>query len=189
MQVKDEPIAVAPIEHLEALAVLADSQRHRIVTLLMDEPLTAKEIAERLKIGRTRLYYHLGLLERHGIIRVTDTRLVSGIAERTYRAVARAFRVDRKLLSSEASELQITYAQAAILDAVGRDFRARNIPEKPQNDDELLIARVFLRLNASRRKELRERLSAIVEEYRDADADGTETEMALALFTAEAERP
>ena len=31
-----------------------------------------------------RLYYHVNLLEEHGLIRVTDTRLVSGIVERTY---------------------------------------------------------------------------------------------------------
>ena len=73
MQV-NTPAQVVPIEHLETLRVLVDSQRHRIVTLLIDEPQTARELAERLGLARTRLYYHLALLEQHGLIVVSSTR-------------------------------------------------------------------------------------------------------------------
>jgi len=183
MQVNEDLQSVAPVANLEALQALVDSQRHRIVTMLMDEPLTAKEIAARLGIGRTRLYYHLDLLERHGLIRVADTRVVSGIVERTFRAVARTFRVDRALLSSQASDMQITDAQAAILDAVAHDLRARVLPGAAPPHDDVLVSRAFLKLNDTRREELRKRLAAIVDEYSRADADGTEMEIALALFS------
>lgn len=183
MTVNEAILPSAAIESLEALAVLSDSQRHRVVTLLMEEPLTAKEIAARLRLGRTRLYYHLDLLERHGLIRVSDTRVVSGIVERTYRAVARTFRVDRKLLSSQASELQITGAQAAIVDAVAHDLRARLLPGTPAPADDVLVSRAFLQLNDTRRAQLRERLSALLDEYRRPDADGIETEIAFVLFS------
>ncbi len=43
------------IQNLDALRALVDGQRHRIVTLLIEEPLTAKELAERPSgIARTR---------------------------------------------------------------------------------------------------------------------------------------
>jgi DNA-binding transcriptional ArsR family regulator len=185
MTVNIDVLGVAPIQDLEALRALVDSQRHRIVTLLMEEPLTAKELAARLGIGRTRLYYHLTILETHGLIRVVDTRIVSGIAERTYRAVARTFRVDRALLASQASEEQISEAQAAIIEAVANDLRARAASGEPASDADILVSRTFLCLNESRRAELRARLGALIEEYRSADRDGVETELALALFAPE----
>lgn len=183
MAVNDwEILDEAPVADLETLQVLADGQRHRIVTLLMEESLTAKEIADRLGIGRTRLYYHLDLLERHGIVRVSGTRLVSGIVERRYRAAARTFRVDRALLSSRASLAEITDAQASILDAVAHDLHVR-ARARVGTDDDLLVSRAFLTLSAARRQELRERLTALVAEYRDSDDGGDEIEVAVALFT------
>lgn len=171
----------AAIESVEALRVLVDSQRHRMVTLLIAEPLTARDLAERLGIGRTRMYYHLDLLEKHGLIRVVETRVVSGIQERTYRAVARTFRVDRTLLGASSSEPQIADAQAAILDAAAADLRARSIAGETKDDD-VLVFRSFVRLSDARRRELRQRLSAVLEEYRDGESRGDETEIALALF-------
>lgn len=182
---------VVAIGSLEALRVLVDGQRHRIVTLLMHEPMTARDLAGRLGIGRTRLYYHLDLLQQHGIIRVVGTRLVSGIEERTYRAVARGFRVDRTLLAPHASEPQIADAQASILESVASDLRARALsgePHSERDDSEVLVARTFLRLNDERRSELRARLAALIEHYRDADEDGRDAELGLALFTTEREK-
>jgi DNA-binding transcriptional ArsR family regulator len=180
--------SVVPIDRLETLQVLVDSQRHRIVTLLMDEPLSARDLAERLGIGRTRLYYHLGLLERHGLIRVCETRIVSGIEERRYLAVARMFRVDRSLLAAEASEPQIADTQAGILEAVAGDLRARaasSAAPTGTDDDDVLVARSFFHLRDERRTELRGRLTALIEEYSDGDADGRPVEMGVALFTTE----
>jgi DNA-binding transcriptional ArsR family regulator len=183
MLVKDAIQAAAPIQDLEALRALVDGQRHRIVTMLMEEPLTAKELADRLGIARTRLYYHLAMLEQHGLIRVVDTRVVSGIVERRYRAVARTFRIDRALLASQATEMQISDAQASIMDAVANDLHARAASGAPSSDADLLVSRSFLCLSDERRRELRARLVAVVDEYRSADRNGTDTEVAVALFT------
>ena len=181
-----EPAAVAPIEDLETLQVLVDSQRHRIVTLLMERPMTARELAAELGIGRTRLYYHLDLLEQRRIVRVVETRPVSGLTERSYRAVARAFRVDRALLATRASEPQIADTQAGLLDAMAADLRARATGgAQDAADADVLVGRRFLRLDERRRRELRARLMALVDEYRDGDPDGRETEVGVALFTTE----
>ena len=181
MQVNEVILPSAPIRSLEALRALVDSQRHRIVTMLMERALTAREIADRLGIGRTRLYYHLAMLEQHGIIYVADTRVVSGILERRYRAAARTFRVDRALLSGTVSDEDISDAQASIMDAVAADLHANILSQ----DANMLAMRAFLRLNDARRRELRDRLTALVDEYRDPDSGGNETEVALALFKME----
>ena len=176
-----------PIANLEVLQILVDSQRHRLVSLLIQEPLSARELAERLGLARTRLYYHLELLQRHGIVRVVETRVVAGLEERRYRAVARGFRVDRKLLAGQASEPQIADRQAAILEAVAGDLRARALTgtERPGEDDDVLVGRKFLTLSDARRQELRARLGALLAEYEANDAGGRPTEVAFALFATE----
>lgn len=189
MQVNEGLLPVAEIERLESLRTLVDTQRHRMVTLLIEEALTATELAERLGIGRTRLYHHLRLLEEHGIIRVVERRIVSGIEERRYRAVARTFRVNRALLASQNSEPEISDAQASFLEAIAGDLRARSISgssaSRTDDDNDVLVARMFLHLNDMRRGELRARLQALVEEYREPDSDGRETELGIALYTTE----
>lgn len=186
VNIGEELLASAPIESLEALRVVSDSQRHRVVTLLIEEPLTARELAGRLGIGRTRLYYHLDLLEKHGLIRVTETRVVSGILERTYRAVARAFRVDRALLSAHSSEEEVNDAQASILDAVAGDLRARPPAHRRAAENDVMVSRRFLRLSESRRRELSDRLSALIQEYDDSESgEAPEVEVALAVFPAQ----
>jgi len=99
------------IDDLETLKVLADPLRLRIREL-MTEPTTVKQVAEALGIPPTKLYYHINLLEKHNLILVVDTRIVSGIIEKHYQIAARSVRVARHLLSPGSKEgdasLQIT---------------------------------------------------------------------------------
>ena len=86
-----EPEETLEIRDLATLKVMADSQRMEIVDLLRRKPATVKEIAEEIGVPPKSLYYHVNLLEKHGLIRVVETRLVSGIAEKRYRATAYLF--------------------------------------------------------------------------------------------------
>lgn len=177
--------ALAEISSLDALRAVSDSQRHKILSLLIREPLTASEVAKRLKIPRTRVYYHLDLLEQHRFIRVVEERQVAAMTERTYRARARRFRVDRRMLAAASSESDVNDAQAAILERAADDLRGRHASDagKPQ----VLVARTFLRLNPAQAAELREALIALVDRFSDAREDGDSYEMALALFAGEEE--
>lgn len=107
---------VMTIDDVEQLKAISDPLRLRMVEA-MAEPSergwTAKELAEHLGTKQTKLYHHLALLEQHGLIRVAQTRLVSGIQERRYAAVAQSFRVGRGLLAGGADD-----AIGHVLDAV-----------------------------------------------------------------------
>jgi len=164
----------ASIGDLEALRVVADTQRHRILCALIAEPMTAATITERLSIPRTRVYYHLDLLQRHGFIAVVDVR-IEPIPERVYRAVAASFRVDRKLLGPQ--EQSLNEARSELLEATADDVR-----KVPPSDDELLVQRAFVRLSARRRKQLRAALVALMKEYSKSESDGTEVEITVAVF-------
>jgi DNA-binding transcriptional ArsR family regulator len=76
------------VETVAALKALADPVRLRIVLLSEDEPRTVKELAEALELPQTGLYYHVKLLLKAGILRVASKRMVSGIEEKRYQAVA-----------------------------------------------------------------------------------------------------
>ncbi|MEY2469847.1 MAG: hypothetical protein QOF21_2545 [Actinomycetota bacterium] len=88
---------VKVIEDLATLKVISDPLRLRLIEELGARPTTVKVLAGVLGMKPNRLYYHVNLLEEHGLIKVTDTRIVSGIVERTYGLVARHFAVDDQL--------------------------------------------------------------------------------------------
>src|SRR5437870_4212224 len=74
------------LDTVERLKAMADPIRIRFVLELLDGPRTVREVAEALDVPPTRLYYHLRILERHGLVKVANRRMVSGIEERSYRA-------------------------------------------------------------------------------------------------------
>ncbi len=92
------PADVFVVDNLETLKVLADPLRIRMLDLMRD-PCTVKQVANELEIPPTKLYYHITQLEKHGLIVLVDTQIVSGIIEKHYQAVAQMIRVKRQLLS------------------------------------------------------------------------------------------
>ena len=172
----DEVLPVKEIEDLESLRVVTDSQRHHILSLLIDDALTPSDIARRLEINRTRVYYHLDLLVKHGMIRVVSERQVVAMVERTYRAVAKAYRVNRGLLAASASSEEITRAQTEILEHAADDARSAIDPE-------ILITRSFIRLTPDDARELRAEMIALIDTYQKRSKKNAETyEIAMALF-------
>lgn len=97
------PAAELVISDLETLKVLADPLRLSILEFLM-RPSTVKRIVEKINKPATKLYYHFNLLEKHGLIVLVDTRIVSGIIEKHYQAAARIYRVAKNLLAPGSDE-------------------------------------------------------------------------------------
>ena len=93
------------VSTLEQLRVLSDPLRMRILNCLFGQPKTVKQVADELDMTATRLYYHVGELERIGIIQLIETRIKSGIGEKYYRTVADNLRVRRNLLQPAQHEM------------------------------------------------------------------------------------
>ena len=87
---------------IPTLKAMAEPLRMRLVMLLDHGDLTVKEMAAKLGVPPTRLYYHVRILEQHGLLRVASTRMVSGIEERRYASTAKTINVSDELLSSPA---------------------------------------------------------------------------------------
>lgn len=92
-----EPGELYVVRDQETLRLLSDPLRTRIIAALQERALTAKELAPLLGVPQTRLYHHLHKLTEAGLIRIVETRQVSGITERRYRTRAYRFTVARSL--------------------------------------------------------------------------------------------
>lgn len=125
------------VDDLETLKVLADPLRLRLREL-MEKPTTVKRVAEKLDLLPTKLYYHVNLLEKHGLIVLVDTRIVSGIIEKHYQIAARTVKVSKHLLSTgadpEAESLNLT--MGTIFDATREELLASARAGMVEWDDE-----------------------------------------------------
>jgi DNA-binding transcriptional ArsR family regulator len=173
------------VNDLETLKITVDPLRLRLIDLLRRQPATAKALAAALETEPRSLYYHLSLLERHGLIRVVETRLVSGIQEKTYRASAYLFVFQDFTPLAEgglppldavvSSIFHITEEELRAAIARGRiDLRDEAPPERALHNDWRL-----LRLTGEEAASLAARLDALLDEYPDmldAPATGEEAD-------------
>ncbi len=103
-----EQLASYQISDLGQIKALAHPLRVRIIeTLASSDPMTTKQVAELLGEKPTRLYHHVDLLAKAGLIRLTHTRKNRGTTEKYYAAIAREFRAASDLFSDESSDDQM----------------------------------------------------------------------------------
>ncbi|MFS0555303.1 ArsR/SmtB family transcription factor [Brevibacillus sp. 179-C9.3 HS] len=88
------------VETLEQLKAISDSLRLQIITLLVKEAYTGKQLATILSLSASKVHYHLKELESHGFVEVVRTEEKNGIVQKFYRAVAYDFKVSDDLLPS-----------------------------------------------------------------------------------------
>jgi DNA-binding transcriptional ArsR family regulator len=187
---------VLVIGDLETLRVLADPLRMRLLETLSreaDEEWTVKQLAAALGMTPTKLYYHVNLLEERGLLHVSGSRIVSGIVEKRYRVAARAFRVERGLLSpgggvdeSVASLVTtvIDNSRNEIEDGIRRGSIDSGGDAPPER--RMTLSRGFAKLPVARIAEFHERLTALINDFNDDDT-GPETRpygLLLALYPA-----
>jgi len=185
---KVRPEDLLMISDLETLKVVADPLRLNILNLLRGSPRTAKELARALHLSQTKLYYHIGLLEQHGLIRVVGTRLVSGILEKQYQATAYKLSVDRKLFSpapsAPAGYEGLEVFLSAVLDYTHSDMMRSvqsglaELSEDAPLDRKLNVGRNWFWLTPAEARDFLGRLWALEGEFQrrhgDAPAEGTQ---------------
>lgn len=166
------------ISDLETLKVLADPLRISIMEYL-GKPGTVKEVAGKLGKPPTKLYYHFNLLEKHGLLQMVETRIVSGIIEKHYQVAARVFRLEKGLLSPSSAEfdqnLEVTLTSlfenvredihTSI--AVGRVETGADAPDHRR----LLMSQAHFHLTPEQARTFYARLMSLLEEFDLEDAE------------------
>jgi DNA-binding transcriptional ArsR family regulator len=156
------------IEDADTLKVLADPVRLRI-HMELEHPRTVKELATRLDVPQTRLYYHVKLLERVGLITVVARRTVSGIEERTYQTAARSTLVSpslgAELARSGAVDAMFEMAAAKI----GVALQDSTHPVGDPASSVIGLNMTEVRLRPDQVEEFQTRLFSVVTEYMEQD--------------------
>ncbi len=137
MSSPDELAIEFVVDNLETLKAIAHSTRLDILQSLK-RPKTVKEIAQRLELPATKLYYHVNLMEKHGLIKVVETNIVSGIIEKKYQVTARNYRLQDGLLTesntfSEEMDMMLSAVFSTTRSEIKRSLEAKQM--KLANDD------------------------------------------------------
>ncbi|MFL1673125.1 ArsR family transcriptional regulator [Paenibacillus dendritiformis] len=88
------------IDSLEKLKLISDPLRTKILMNLIKKEYTGQQLAELLQIPKTKIYFHLKELEKHGIIEIVKEEEKNGIMQKFYRSIARRFIPSDDLLPS-----------------------------------------------------------------------------------------
>jgi DNA-binding transcriptional ArsR family regulator len=195
MDGKQERSPVFMVEDLETLRILTDPLRMEILQILDPEPQSINQVAEKLGLSASRLYYHFKILEEHGLISVVQTRMVNNIVEKFYWLTAEDIDFDKSLFefSSETGQenverLVLSYLESTRMDMM-RSIQARRTKlvngAKPIPRDMIIVSskkrikdetyQVFIQ----RLKDLLEEFSTLPEEKSEAEDVNT---FSLACF-------
>jgi DNA-binding transcriptional ArsR family regulator len=190
---------VLVIEDLATLRMISDPLRLRLIEAMRGEPKTVKEVAAELDLPATKLYYHVRLLEEHGILRVAGTRIVSGIIERHYQTAALRLSIERELLGGgQPGGLDV--ALAVILDEARQDIHRGVIAglidptRTTPGDGGLTLGRVWQRLTPQLADEFLRRFKALETEFAtlagqdNTGAEQHDYEILLGIFPRAPER-
>lgn len=156
------------LNDLEQVRLLAHPLRSRILMAFCAGEFTTKQVADNLGERPTKLYHHVEMLEKAGLIRKTRTQQNRGTVEQYYEAIAKSFRVDPLLFSAgaggERSGEDVSGVLLDIFSATGGEM-ARLYPDMAAVDaeDEAVLGHLAISAEQQHIDELRRRLDAVAD--------------------------
>jgi DNA-binding transcriptional ArsR family regulator len=153
------------LERPEHIKALAHPLRQQILELMIEAPITTKQVADRLGEKPTKLYHHVETLEQAGLIKLVKTKRKRGTVEKYYEAVAERFVMNRRAVEvrspadSEQGKLETLIASS--LDETLQEIREAMTSGLVRADEEAgesVFIRSHLRMNALQMSILVERL-------------------------------
>jgi predicted transcriptional regulator len=180
------------IKDLETLKVVADPVRNQILEVLEKKPQNVKEVADKLGLAPSKLYYHFNMLEKVGLINVVETRQIANLIEKYYHTTSRFIDIDHNLLNFstvEGKENMFTMVSSTIdttREDLLRSLQARSLQIEqglPGKVRSLTISRHLSNMSDEKADEFHKRFNELIEEFIDADTKNPE-EQTFALTIA-----
>lgn len=166
MNLESELVTELIIQDVETMKVIADGLRLKLVKA-MQQPITVKTIATELDMPPAKLYYHVNMMEKHGLIQVVGVNLESGVAEKLYQVTARRFKIQNPILMGEGLEKETAVSLwASLLDETKEEFllnyQVRD--EEAQPPRYPFASKKAFRLTNEQLTEFHARLDALIKE-------------------------
>lgn len=177
IQIKEELV----ISDLNTLKIFCDETRHQILKAVSDAPRTVGEIAPIIGMTGHNLYYHIGLLEKAGLIYQAGEQPGSGaITQKYYHVAARVFRVNPDLLRFAPLEehAHLELRMTAIFDEAQSDVRyglnggAIRPDAEPPHPLSALIDRRLARLSPQDAERVYRQIDALFSAFEHDEAHG-----------------
>jgi DNA-binding transcriptional ArsR family regulator len=179
---------------LDELRALSDPLRVLLYRLLREQERTVKELCDLLGESSTRLYYHVGELERVGLVRLVRTEARSGIVQKYYRSVARFVCVPFSLLhdepGSDAARAGLDWYGLMVQQAEMDLRQAFSDPQRVADPDAIFVTRNYIRTSPERAREFAARIVQLQQELVAADDElGTERFAFTVVFAPSSQPP
>jgi len=94
------------ITDIEIAKLLLDPKRNQILSLAKKDPITVKQMAEKMGELPSRLYYHVKKLEEVGFIELVETKQQGNLIEKYYLTnprMNRSYHLDDKMVSENST--------------------------------------------------------------------------------------
>jgi DNA-binding transcriptional ArsR family regulator len=175
-----QPAELYMIKDLETAKAIADPLRLQILEVLIPAPLTVKQMAEKLGLGASKLYYHVNTLEKHGLVQVVETQVHGNLIEKRYWVTAYTYSVEQEIYNFNVQEQEgqenIIASVLTTLDTVREDF-ARSIEARAYNLEHgaephprhVIKWRAVCRIPDERMEDFQVRLSQLLDEFEALD--------------------
>jgi molybdate-binding protein len=90
----DDLPGLQTLTQFERIKLLSDERRLAILRLLMGQPATLSQLADRLETYPAKIRHHLKKLEQANLVELVSTQIVGGFVEKYYRATAGAYTIN-----------------------------------------------------------------------------------------------
>jgi len=175
-----KPAPVMMVHDLETLKILADPLRNQILEILAPEKLTINQMAKKLGLPSSKLYYHINLLEKYGLIQEVDSIVKANIIEKVYWITAYECKMDDSLCNFSTPEGQETVmtTMVAPIDSTREDIvrsleaRATALDQgAEEHPREVVIFREVRRMSDQTADSFAERLKEVLADFEAYDSD------------------
>ncbi len=181
------------IRDIETMRVISDPLRAQIFEVLIRQPQTVRQVAERLGMTASKLYYHFNLLEKFGFIRVFETRQVANLIEKVYTVTSKTLDVDPNLFSFPAGEQNeslmsivrgtIDTTREDLIRSLQARLHALEHGEKPQ-PRRVVLNRQQAHLTPTQAEQFLSRIEELLNEFEQADQGESEDSQLYAMMIA-----
>ncbi len=185
---------VFTIKDLETLKVVADPVRNQIMEVLEKKPQNVKEVADKLGLAPSKLYYHFNMLEKVGLIQVVETRQVANLIEKYYQSTSSFVDIDPNLLNFSTAEgkenlyTMVTSTIDTTREDLLRSLQARSLQIEQGIAGKLravTLSRYLSNMSDEKANEFHQRLAELLDEFIDNDTKDPDQQtfaMTLALY-------